>query len=313
MRDLETIEEKITRAEIGATELSDNFGGLMFGTFGEALQFANVMASSKGGVPKHLRGDTGACLRIVLQAAEWRMSPYGVADKSYFVNDKIAFESQLIHAVVESRAPLQKRLRCDYEGEGPERLCICTGMLKGEVDPLIYKTPKIKDIKVKNSPLWAQDPDQQLWYYATRSWARRYVPDVLLGIYSREELEAEGDQIGPDKAKDITPKPSIASRLSGKKGRGFDHAHVEEQTSATRPRVAEETEAGGTKSVSNNADAPNNGTADGSPASEPIEVPDAMEMGRQAKRDGKPFEIPAALIGDEFAPQREAFAEGYRE
>jgi hypothetical protein len=30
-----------------------------------------------------------------------------------------------------------------------------------------YTSPMIKDIKVKNSPLWTADPDQQLFYFAS--------------------------------------------------------------------------------------------------------------------------------------------------
>lgn len=49
----------------------------------------------------------------------------------------------------------------------------------------------IKDIKIKNSPEWANNPDKQLWFHATRDWARIYVPDVLMGVYSRDELDAD--------------------------------------------------------------------------------------------------------------------------
>jgi hypothetical protein len=311
MRDLEQVEERISRAEIGAAEISDNIGGLVFRNFNEALQFANVMASSKTGVPAHLRGDTGACLRIVLQAAEWRMSPFGVADKSYFIKDKIAFESQLIHGVVEARAPLQKRLRPSYEGEGPERVCIVTGYIKGEVDPLIYRSPMFKDIPTKNSPLWKGDPDQQQWHYSVRAWARRFVPDVLLGIYSRDELEDGGDHTGPDKAKDVTPKPNLASRLKGNHGAGFKAGHVETETtidhSADHPADGK---AGAAVAV------PSEEVVEQSTAvapAEPMSVPDAMNMGRELKEKGLPLEIPDEINGEPFAPQRDAFVAGYGE
>lgn len=308
MKDLEQIEERITRAEIGSTAVSDHIGGLVFSSFGEVLQFANIMASSKGGVPKHLRGDTGACLRIIVQAVEWRMSPYGVADKSYFVNDKIAFESQLIHAVVEARAPLERRLGCSYEGEGGDRQCIITGQIKGEAAPLIYRTPKLKDIKVRNSPLWSQDPDQQLWYYGTRAWARRFVPDVLLGIYSKDELEDDGDHTGPDKAKDITPRPAIGDRLKGNKGRGFDARHVDKETAPASVAAAEGAKAG--EHVLEREPAPEKSETI-SPAGTPMEVPDAYAAGAEAKRHGKPMEYPPEIAGDGFAAHRDAFKAGY--
>lgn len=230
VHDLERIEQKIDRAAAGGMVVSDKVGGIMFQSMSEVLEFSKLMSLSDAAVPKHLRGNPGACLAVVTQALEWRMSPFAVANKSYYVNDRIAYESQLVHAVIESRAPLAQRLKCEYEGVGAERVCIVTGHLKDEVDPVVYRSPMLKDIGVKNSPLWKSDPDQQLWYYSSRSWARRYCPDVLLGIYSKDELEESGNHTGPDKAKDVTPKPKISERLKGNRGRGFDAAHVERHT-----------------------------------------------------------------------------------
>jgi hypothetical protein len=49
-------------------------------------------------------------------------------------------------------------------------------------------SPKLKDISPKRSPLWQTDPDQQLGYYARRSWARRHKPSILLGMHDVDEL-----------------------------------------------------------------------------------------------------------------------------
>jgi hypothetical protein len=154
------------------------------------------------------------------------MSPFAVADKSYVVNDRLAYESQLIHAVIEARAPLQHRLDCTYEGEGPTRACVVTGeFTSGDVRD--YRSPMLKDIKVKNSPLWVADPDQQLWYYASRAWARKWCPDVLMGIYSREEL-AENPDLGREGAGDVDP--GLHGRLTkaqAHNGEGFRDGHVD--------------------------------------------------------------------------------------
>lgn len=166
---------------------------------GEAMEMAKLMAASTF-VPPHLRGSAGNCLAVVIQARQWEMNPYQVGSKSYFVNDRIAFEAQLVHAIVNTRAPLKKRLRTEYSGEGPTRRCTVTGELDGETETLTYTTPEVKDITVKNSPLWKSDPDQQLHYYGVRAWARRWVPEVLMGIYTAEEVE----QLGPDAARDIS-------------------------------------------------------------------------------------------------------------
>ena len=170
-----------------------------------------MMAISSVAVPKHLRGNPGACLAVVIQAIEWRLSPYAVANKSYSVNDRLAFESQLIQAVILQRAPIKGRLKVHYRGEGAARVCHVSAELKdGEL--VDYTSPPFGDITPKNSPLWKTDPDQQHYYYSARALCRRHFPDVLLGIYARDELE-DSPRIGPDRARDVTPPKTIREKL----------------------------------------------------------------------------------------------------
>jgi hypothetical protein len=207
------IAERIDTASAGALELSQQAGGLGFSNMAEAMQFAKIMAISGFAVPKHLRGNVGGCMAITIQAVEWKMSPFAVANKSYLVNDRLAYESQLIQAVVLQRAPIKGRFKVEFSGEGDRRRCTVTATLKegGEKD---YTSPEIGKIPIKNSPLWKNDPDQQLVYYAGRALCRRHFPDVLLGIYSPDELYEETRR-GPEHARDVTPKAPIAAGGNG--------------------------------------------------------------------------------------------------
>lgn len=195
----------------GQLEVSGTAGGLGFRNASEAMEFAKLMALSHVAVPKHLRGNPGACLAVTIQAVEWQMSPYAVANKSYSVNDRLAYESQLIQAVILKRAPIKGRFRFSFSGAGVTRKCkVEVTTNDGEV--VDYETPEFKDIPVKNSPLWKGDPDQQLTYYAGRAMCRRHFPDVLLGVLDRDEVdEAPRD---PGRARDVTPAPrSLAARM----------------------------------------------------------------------------------------------------
>ena len=184
-------------------------GGIAFASALEVMEFAKLMAMSAQAVPKDFRGNAGMCLAVTMQAVEWRMSPFQVASKSYVVNDRLAFESQLLHAIIEARAPLKERLNCEYVGEGTERRCRVEGRFM-DGSQRFYESPMIKDIKTKNSPLWTGDPDQQLWYYSSRAWARKWCPDVIMGVYSRDELE-----IDPSLGRDEPPLPGLHARLIG--------------------------------------------------------------------------------------------------
>lgn len=152
-------------------------------------------------------------MAITIQAVEWKLSPFAVANKSYLVNDRLGYESQLIQAVVLQRAPIRGRFKVEFDGEGAKRRCTVSATLKGGehkdglIDHVSYTSPEIGRIPVQNSPLWKNDPDQQLFYYAGRALCRRHFPDVLLGIYTPEELyDAAEPRRGPEHARDVTPK-----------------------------------------------------------------------------------------------------------
>jgi hypothetical protein len=66
-------------------------------------------------------------------------------------------------------------------------------------------------IEAQNSPLWKNDPDQQLFYYSSRAFCRRHFPDVLLGVYSRDELEDNMPQVAA--AEPRMPKKSLAEAM----------------------------------------------------------------------------------------------------
>jgi len=194
--------------------------GVTLQNFAQQVDYAKWMAQAGFAINKDLRENVGACLAVLDMSQRWGFAPYQVARLCYQVNGTMALESQLIHAVIEKFAPLAQRLRCSYEGEGADRRCIVTGHIRGEVDPLIYTSPKVGNIKPKNSPLWSTDVDQQLWYFSSRSWCRKYCPDILMGIYGRDEVM--DSNIGAANAIDVSPgvAAGLHERLKEAKANG---------------------------------------------------------------------------------------------
>lgn len=142
------------------------------------------------------------------------MSPFAVANKSYSVNDRLAFEAQLINAVILRRAPIKGRFRISYTGDGGQRRCRVEATLT-DGDVVDYESPPIDKIPVKNSPLWKGDPDQQLFYYSSRAMCRRHFPDVLLGIYSPDEIEIEERTATGREVLADSPAAGMAAMLAG--------------------------------------------------------------------------------------------------
>ncbi len=199
MNQIATQQQRVPMDSVGVTS-SLTGSKIAPQNLGEVVKFAEVMARADIALPKHLRGNAGACMAVALQAMEWNLSPFAVASKSYAVNGAIAYEAQLIAAVVNTRSGIKGRLKYRYEGDGPSLTCTVTGTLDGE--ECTYTSPPMGSITTKNSPLWKSDPQQQLGYFAARSWARRHCPEVILGVYDRDEAE---EFRGPDNAKNITP------------------------------------------------------------------------------------------------------------
>ncbi len=178
-------------------------------------RLAHLMATARATVPREYVGNPGDCLAVVMQAVQWRMNPFALAQKTFFASGKIGYEAQLINAVVQSLAPTKDRFH--YEWFGPWEKVVgkfeikkgdkgeyrvpgwkladeegigirIWATLKGEDSPRILEL-LLAQARTRNSTLWADDPKQQLAYLAVKRWARLYCPDVILGVYSPDEVE----------------------------------------------------------------------------------------------------------------------------
>jgi hypothetical protein len=192
---------KVEPAVAKGIELSTS-SGMIVRDVGQAMEVAKLMSISGSAVPVHIRSNPGICLAVAIQAWEWGMNPFAVANKSYVVNDRLAYESALYNAVVLRRAPIVGRLKIVYAGEGAARRCTVSATMRTEAGggTADYQSPKFGDINPKNSPLWKSDPDQQLFYFSVRAFVRRHFPDVMMGVYTADELE------------DIVPMPQRPAR-----------------------------------------------------------------------------------------------------
>lgn len=156
--------------------------------FSEAMRLAEMM--SQGGlVPKHLQGSPADCLMVIEQAVRWNTSPFAVAQSTSVIGGKLMFEGKLVAAVVNASGLLVGRLRHDFSGEGDNRRVIVSGTIAGEEEPRTVEVT-LREAKTTNG-MWTRQPDQQLVYTGSRVWARRHTPEVMLGIYSPEEMQQE--------------------------------------------------------------------------------------------------------------------------
>ncbi|HEI9737762.1 MULTISPECIES: RecT family recombinase [Citrobacter freundii complex] len=183
------------------------------------VRFATLMADSKATVPQHLAGKPADCLAVTMQAAQWGMNPFAVAQKTHVVNGTLGYEAQLVNAVVSSSNLLSTRLNYRWDGDwskvngksdkSPSLTVTVSAVLKGEAEPREL-TISMAQAGVRNSPLWEQDPRQQLAYLCVKRWARLHAPDVLLGVYTPDELQ----EATPRVERDITPPAATAQGMN---------------------------------------------------------------------------------------------------
>lgn len=152
------------------------------------ITFADMMAKSTISVPDHLRGKPSDCLAIAMQAAQWGMNPFQVAQKTHIVSGKLGYEAQLVNAVVQASGQIRGVFKYEFQGEGNSLKCRVGAVLRGESDVTWGEWLAISDVTTKNSPLWKTNPKQQLAYLQTKNWSRLYCPGAILGIYSDDEL-----------------------------------------------------------------------------------------------------------------------------
>ncbi|MGH6180603.1 RecT family recombinase [Klebsiella pneumoniae] len=208
------------------------------------VRFATLMADSKATVPAHLAGKPADCLAVTMQAAQWGMNPFAVAQKTHVVNGTLGYEAQLVNAVVSSSNLLATRLNYKWDGDwskvsgktdkSPSLTVTVWAPLKGESEPRTL-TISMAQAGVRNSPLWEQDPRQQLAYLCVKRWARLHAPDVLLGVYTPDELQEAAPRI----ERDITPPARTAAGMNQLINSHPDQHH-EEKAKKTDDRAPED-------------------------------------------------------------------------
>lgn len=173
------------------------------GVFEQLQRVAGLMCSS-GLAPGHLRGKEkiADAFLVVAQAFRWSMDPFAVAQHTFVYQGKLGYEGKLIAAVVNASGRLKSSLNYRYEGSGDARKVIVTGQFKDDAAPREIDGT-VREWKTGNEK-WAKMPDQMLAYRGAREWARRHMPEVILGVnYADDEIPQMN--IGPDRAIDITP------------------------------------------------------------------------------------------------------------
>ncbi|EHH2209854.1 recombinase RecT [Salmonella enterica] len=238
---------------------------------GQLTAFANLMADSQVTVPAHLAGKPADCMAIVMQAMQWGMNPYAVAQKTHLVNGVLGYEAQLVNAVIASSSAIHGRFHYRYGGDWErctrtqeitrdkngkngkytvtERvrgwtdedeigLFVQVGaILRGESEITWGEPLYLSGVVTRNSPLWVSNPKQQIAYLGVKYWARLYCPEVILGVYSPDEVEQrEEREINPAPVQRMSVQ-EITSEVSTRTSAQESAANVDAIADDLRERI----------------------------------------------------------------------------
>lgn len=152
------------------------------------LRMAELMASGKSTIPAHLKNSPADCMAVCMQAAQWGMNPFAVAQKTHIVNGQLGYEAQLVNAVVQASNAIVGHMHYEFKGAGAANECRVGAVIRGDNEVTWGEWLNENKVTTKNSPLWKTNPRQQLGYLQGKNWARLYTPGAILGVYTPDEL-----------------------------------------------------------------------------------------------------------------------------
>lgn len=196
-------------------------------------RFAKMMAGGRLAVPRHFNNAPADCFAVCLQAMQWRMNPFAVAQKTFISpSGALGYEGTLVAAALSTSGALEGDLRYEYfgdwskvrgkfekresqkkdnNGSEPKFYIVATytkadeeglgvralGRLRGERADRVVEL-YLSQCYPRFSTQWANNPEQQIIYAVDRVWARRHKPSVMLGVYTEDELVEAGEKfMGP--------------------------------------------------------------------------------------------------------------------
>lgn len=160
--------------------------------FEHVWRIANALAKSDL-VPDHFKRKPENCFLACQMAFRCGVDPMAFLQKSYVIAGKPAIETQLALAMVNSSGLLKGSIRYKHDGKGKDRSCTayCTEAATGEVlqHTLLWHTVEAEGWVAKKGSKWISDPLLMLEYRSAMRLIRTHFPEVLLGMYTREEAE----------------------------------------------------------------------------------------------------------------------------
>jgi hypothetical protein len=196
-----------------STALTTTSSGSVFSgiqAFEDAQRIAKALASSTL-IPPQFQGQQGFanCLVALEIANRMRMSPFQVMQNLHIIHGRPSWSSQFIIGLINGCGRFSP-LRYEVTGQGDTLACTCVATELASSNDLRGPTVTMAMAKkegwaTKSGSKWLTLPDLMIRYRAAAFWGRLYIPELLVGIQSQEEVV----DIEPVTVKSELPKTSL--------------------------------------------------------------------------------------------------------
>ncbi len=187
------------------------FSGLK--EFQVAQRMAQALASSTI-VPKDYQDNIGNCIIALEMANRLNTSPMMVMQNLYIVNGRPAWSSQYIVAMINASRKYKTELQYDLQGTGMSMSCYAWAEdMNGHkvVGPTITMAmAKEEGWLGRNGSKWKTMPEVMIRYRAASFFGRLNCPDMIMGIYSADEVV----ELSPDAYRDVDPAEQVQKKIA---------------------------------------------------------------------------------------------------
>ena len=199
------------------TQSTGVFSGIQ--AFEDAQRIAKALAQSTL-IPPQFQGQQGFanCLVALNIARRMQMDPLMVMQNLHIIHGRPSWSSQFIIGLINGCGRFSP-LRYEITGKGDTLACtaIATELASGEElrgPEVTMAMAKKEGWATKAGSKWQSMPELMIRYRAAAFWGRLYIPDLLVGIQTQEEvLDIEPVDITPVSGK---PAPVVVSELNEK-------------------------------------------------------------------------------------------------
>lgn len=161
--------------------------------FETALRMADCLSKSTV-VPKDYQNNTGNCMIAIEMASRINTSPIMVMQNLYIVNGRPAWSSQWIIAMINSSRRYKTELQFTFGNAEEDGGLSCQAWAEDYaghkvVGPKITMNMANSEGWVsKNGSKWKTMPQVMIQYRAASFFGRMNCPDMIMGIYSKDEV-----------------------------------------------------------------------------------------------------------------------------